>query len=716
MIAASLLNGLSAPALNGFYNSPSGVLMTRHAARCLTAPLTARHLFSTKSRVEIRYVNSSRSSIPSDTYLRSCLRLSAFRTNLPSKVATRYLYLAPPPRSPTRYLSTHSPAHSGLVSFNHHRVKNVSYFRGKNPWRNVSRGPSKPDPSAAKPTGDPPRDTRHLLERLPDLSHRLSRPTKADLLAAATGFWSRLRVHFKWFSIRSLRPFNLDDISAFFSWFLLGHVIWILVGTTTFFSILVFTVNTVFAQETLAGWVGNYLTKSSGVQVAFESAIVPRWKDGVISFKNVYVSRRPGQHQAKVSKVSQSSAKAAAAAAALSEKPAEDRAVEEEDGNYTQYDVSIDTVNVTLSFVRWFNGKGLLRDVEIKGIRGVMDRTSVHWGEGIDPRTYRHEHSTGDFELESFKMEDLLLTVDQPGSSRPFSVSVFSADLPRLRKQWLFYDFLAANHVSGSFDDSPFFIHPRQTHSNTGALLHNSTLDSAGGGQWKKQSRIRVDGLDIAHLNRGVAGPFSWIHKGNVDVIADIMFPVDDDESLSKVVTDFYNHVEASVTSNRYLQQADPQLELATDNHSRSTVSHSGEPRSPIVTNSQQSEPGVPPLILDLRLQLNDVHAMVPLFTRDLSYVNNALIRPIVAYINSRKTFIPVNCRVVKSIGEFDGSWTIYDSGLMEETSQEVYEAFARDVGDNQKTGRRMKKVGLWSLKLVVEALFLGLAGNMALG
>lgn len=88
---------------------------------------------------------------------------------------------------------------------------------------------------------------RNIRERLPNL-HQFHRPTKEELLAAATGFWSRLRVRFKWFSIRSVRPFNLDEIGALFSWVLLGHVLWIILGTTTFFSLLILTINTVFAQ------------------------------------------------------------------------------------------------------------------------------------------------------------------------------------------------------------------------------------------------------------------------------------------------------------------------------------------------------------------------------------------------------------------------------------------------------------------------------------
>ena len=43
----------------------------------------------------------------------------------------------------------------------------------------------------------------------------------------------------------------MDEIGAFFSWFLLGHVLWVILGTTTFFSLLIFAINTVFAQGEL---------------------------------------------------------------------------------------------------------------------------------------------------------------------------------------------------------------------------------------------------------------------------------------------------------------------------------------------------------------------------------------------------------------------------------------------------------------------------------
>lgn len=547
----------------------------------------------------------------------------------------------------------------------------------------------------------------HLLDHLP----HLHRPTKEELLAAATGFWQRLGVRFKWFSIRSARPFRVDEIFAFLSWIFWGHVLWIVIGTTTFFSLLIFTLNTVFAQETLAGWIGEYLTKSSGVKVVFESAIVPTWRDGVITFRHVFVSRRPGKTRTRERAVSKGSSTAAAAAAAAANQAAKDEYDPDEDTNYTQFDVTFDTVNVTLSFTKWFNGKGLLQDVEVRGVRGVVDRTFVHWtDEVIDPKSYRHTHNIGDFEIDNFKMSDVLLTLYQPNNFRPFTVSIFSCELPRLRKQWLFYDFLSATTMSGSFDNSLFTIHPVQAHGHTGVALDDGA--SLGDpSQWKKQSRLRLDGLKIDHLNRGVAGPLSWIQEGNVDIVADITIPRDDDLGIVKVVSDFYDRIEATVTNVHKDRGIDYNV-IDNNDHQPSTDAYRTHVPVPIASTDNPADSRF--IIFDLRVHLNDVRASVPLFTKDLSYVNNALVRPIVAYINSKRAFIPVHCRVVKQQSEFDGSWTIFDSGLLDDLSKETYEAFSRDITDADRTSRRIRKVGLWTLQVAAQALFIGLVGQVA--
>ena len=99
------------------------------------------------------------------------------------------------------------------------------------------------DPSIQEPLGEdpdlapPPPDTRYLenysrfFQRLALSVPHPHRPTRDDLLNVATNFWQRLRIRFKWFTIKSFRKFNADDISAFVTWFLMSQTLWILVGT-----------------------------------------------------------------------------------------------------------------------------------------------------------------------------------------------------------------------------------------------------------------------------------------------------------------------------------------------------------------------------------------------------------------------------------------------------------------------------------------------------
>ncbi|EWC48316.1 hypothetical protein DRE_07764 [Drechslerella stenobrocha 248] len=596
----------------------------------------------------------------------------------------------------------------------------------------------------------------------------IHRPSKEELLAAASSAWDRLRIRFKWLTIRQIRPFNMDEISAFFSWIILGNLAWIILGTTTFFSITIWLVNTVFAQEYLAKVVGNYLTQEMDMKVVFESAIVPRWKDGSISFKKVFVSRRPGILKGRnVEKGSSTVAAAAAAAAAFSEGHS-GTPDEEDDGNYTQFDLTIDTVNVTISLARWMNGRGLLVDVDMKGVRGVVDRTHLRFDPAVDPRSYRHTYTVGDYELDHFKLEDLLVTVYQPDGFRPFHVSIFSCDLPQLRKRWLFYDFLSANHVSGSYDDSLFTLHPRQTHGPTaqppnGYASNNNNIYTSGSPEaeafpWKKASRFRIDGLRFDHLNRGYEGPLSWVVAGNLDIAADIYLPEDSAEGISKFMHDIMEKMETSIAARRTkltdMMAGAPDLSyenisgligaavglvedgstapvsvrlkadggdayigehMRTFEESVSDVAggFSTTTAGVVSATAEAASDASKFMMMDLRLQMNDTRAAIPLFTQDLSVKNNALMRPIVAFINSRRTIIPINCRLVKRVKEFDGSWTLFDSGLMEDLSAEVYDAFVRDIADADIKRRRMRAVGLWSLQVFMNAFLAAMAGTM---
>ncbi|ODQ79337.1 hypothetical protein BABINDRAFT_141470 [Babjeviella inositovora NRRL Y-12698] len=520
-------------------------------------------------------------------------------------------------------------------------------------------------PDSAPPEGRPKPLT--LIQK-----HHL---TKQELLARTTNLYDRIKVRFRWMMSRSARPFNTDDFSAFFSWIMISNVFLLIAGTTTFVSVVIFLANTVFAQELVAQKLGEFITRNSGLTVIFESAIVPGWSDGKISFNKCYVSMRPKQ-QGKFEKGSQAAAVHPAQGANT------------DDGNYTQFDLTIEQVNVSLSFHKWINGHGIVKDVELRGMRGEVDRTFVHWEEGDLATNYKNVAAPGDFEIDLFIMEDVLFTLKQPDGFRHFEVSIFNCDLPQFRKHWLFYDILNANHMSGSYDGSLFTIHKKQRIDDF-HLIAADIAEAPGGSSspWKRVTQLRIDSLNVDHLNTGLQGPFGWITSGQVDMLADFMVPEEDGFNVAELV---------QMISENFAKEA-----------RRYNLISNGPPSDVIKKDISKY------IVMDLQVKLNNVRAGVPLFTPDLSYINNALIRPIVAYINSKNTYIPIKCRVVKKLEDFAGSWTIYDCLLMDDLSAEVYDAFAEYVTDEAARAQRMRKIGFWSLQVMFQLLLMSL-GTLA--
>jgi hypothetical protein len=125
-------------------------------------------------------------------------------------------------------------------------------------------------------------------------------PTREDMLRGVEGFFPRLIAHIKYVLMRQHRPWTVDDILALFSWIFMSNAAFILVGTTTFVSILLALANSLQFQEFIARKVGEYLTQETGIEFVFDSAIVPNWKDGKIRLRNVVLSKGP-QRRVKTS-------------------------------------------------------------------------------------------------------------------------------------------------------------------------------------------------------------------------------------------------------------------------------------------------------------------------------------------------------------------------------------------------------------------------------
>lgn len=401
--------------------------------------------------------------------------------------------------------------------------------------------------------------------------------------------------------------------------------------------------NSTYLKELAAREAGRYITRNLRFTVIFEEAgILGLWSR--FSFKRCFVLRRPQKirYFAKGSQLQ-------AAAESGKDEPVLD------DGNYTQYDLTFDEINVEISLLQWLNGKGILKSVSMLGVRGVVDRTHVKWDPNDDARNYLNVPSPGDFNIGKFEIEDLLVTLYQPGGFRPFNISIYDCKLDRLRQNWLLVDFLLALNINGLYDGSLFTI---------------NRIDQG-------VTRCRIDGLNVDHLNSGVEGPFGWIVKGTVDMLGDVRMP----QNMLKL-KDFFHLVGSEIYK----------AITATKD-------------TPYESEYKQYYKEDDEFLLDLKMQLNNVKARIP---RDVSYINYALIRPIIGYINSRQTYMDVTCKVVKSMKDFNGSWTIYDSKLMDDLSEKVYEAFGDSVIDEEKKKQRMRKVGFWVGQFVLQVVLIG--------
>ncbi|EDK40646.2 hypothetical protein PGUG_04744 [Meyerozyma guilliermondii ATCC 6260] len=85
------------------------------------------------------------------------------------------------------------------------------------------------------------KEQQSKLPPKPTQPQRSPRVTKEQLLASANNFISRLGIRIKWLMKKSNRPFNTDDYSAMFSWLVMGNALLFILGTTTFFSLVILT-------------------------------------------------------------------------------------------------------------------------------------------------------------------------------------------------------------------------------------------------------------------------------------------------------------------------------------------------------------------------------------------------------------------------------------------------------------------------------------------
>lgn len=127
-------------------------------------------------------------------------------------------------------------------------------------------------------------------------------------------------------------------------------------------------------------------------------------------------------------------------------------------------------------------------------------------------------------------------------------------------------------------------------------------------------------------------GPISWITSGKVDAVLDIKFPRDPHDGFTALLGDIADAISTSLSNELkpipgQRELARPPLSAPEDELYNYTHTRSGS-NAPGDGDAEGLK-----VVIDIDLRFRDLKAAVPIFTNDLSYVNNAFIRPIVAFM-----------------------------------------------------------------------------------
>ena len=480
------------------------------------------------------------------------------------------------------------------------------------------------------------------------------------------------------FLVKKRRPWTTDDFFAVGTWLFVGNGLFLLIGTTSFVSIALVFAKSLQVQETLFSKLAQHLTNTTGFKVSFDAPIVPNWRKGLITLNDVSMQNHP-----------------------LS------------DENVSLYDLKISKIEIELSLLHFLEGKGWIKSLNARGIRGTIDKRALR------PSGKKEKYSSqpGDFHIKDVTVKDVLLTVYYP-NFRPFSLSVISAEFSKLRKQWLLLDVISATNIIGMYDGCLFSIHTPQLTTEDRKTLE---LDN--------MRHFKIDGLPIDQINSKTSGPLSWITRGRVDFNVLFQLPSKEKKSMNfdrlkeSLILALIKQVEVPDSMNQQLE-----VDNYFSRHVRSlkekiilpilhSINDRGGEGIPIPMKSASVEKdrrmmaknfaSAPENVLSFKvdLKLGDLHANIPLSNPDLSITNHAIIRPLVGYINEHKPFIPISVFFKIGLDDFEGAFSLSDSGIIQALSINAADSFIQLMNDEKQRMRRFSKVGLWTIQSLIKNL-----------
>ncbi|KAJ2211610.1 Mitochondrial distribution and morphology protein 31, mitochondrial precursor, partial [Coemansia sp. RSA 487] len=619
--------------------------------------------------------------------------------------------------------------------------------------RSIStRRPRLAAPERHKALPEPPLDSLYFYNYL----------SREEIMREISGVLPRLRARIR----RALkgsyqkRPWTIDDIFALITWALMSQAMLLLIGTTTTVSVALWLLNRLQYQDWITRHLSVWVSSALGITVSFQSAIVPAWRNGAIRLKNVKIRCGPEHGRlnddgSRDSNFTMYDLQINQIDVALSLwRWMEDQGLIREcsisgiRGVVDRRQVYWDPDTVYLADAHRSTHQPGYFNLDSLEIDDML--LTVHPWKNFRPITV----SIYSANMPRFRDRWLLYDVLCANSV----VGMYDGSLFTIHQ--------AHQHISPSkhFVVNGSHIHDSDILVNSSSRASD---DASGLKPYQgRTSHVQVDNLNIDHINLGVEGPIGWITSGRLNVSSLINVPdqepsADPAAAIKRLVDNISDSIDvvilpsmpdwsnpesspnplvrmmyhldmvdsplAQEMHNRLKRRAERESQRRLEKQRLRTASWS-QPLAPIPTHQTGSALSPEPrakgsdntfttmhlpnthedptaVHVDLQVEFNDIRASIPLATPQLGHplLSSVLVRPIVGYMNAHRTSLPMRCQLRLRLDDFDGAWSLWDSGADSLITQGIGAAFAQLVQNERERNRRLKLVGLWSVAAVVR-------------
>lgn len=576
--------------------------------------------------------------------------------------------------------------------------------------------------------------SRFLLnKRLTEVNLKVS---KSQLLAQASSPLSRLWVHIKWPLTRNDRPFTIDELSAFASWLVMGNVLWIILGTTTFGLVTMYSIHTFDTfwnkisgdddddggddrlepskkDKSFLGYLaGLILFQGLGFQVMFDKGnVLPELSDGMLKFKNLKIA-----------------------------------SIDDVDG--VKLFAKIKELNLTLSFKKWYRGLGLIEDMEIFGMNAKiyerpsqsviseLEQDSKFTHETINSFAYSmskydsnnihndfHEHKIAElksmppaayhlidpsYSLNHVKIHDSFAEIHGHETGKPLGVTIFNCDLPRLRGDRLLIDFFNASNVTGAINNSMFTIHKHQIFGGDDNIV-----------------RFKLDSVDMESLSR--TDPqlkFNWLASGKAEIFADIRLPQIEDsrstEGLAFASTSFFKRVWNDlvfVTSTHSEEPSGTESKTGLIKGAITALYETFKRQTDGYDEDARKENDSEYVIVNVKVKFKNLKAILPLHlpmatSSEVPFITLQDLRSLIGYINGIDTEkagpLVIKTTVIEKLSDLYNLENLYQTRIFDGIISDIYEDFMKMVEADERRIMELKS-SMWSHSVASQLLLLGL-------